>query len=57
MARKNKRVRDDRLDKLVVGRAPIHINQTGSGFHGDRRTNGERDRSNRERKAIEDQDE
>lgn len=55
MARTRKREHDDRLDEIVHGRAPVQVNQHADKFE-DRRTRRIRDRSGRERNAIEDQD-
>lgn len=51
MGRKNRRIRDKRLDDLVIGRAEVHMNQHADKF-GDRRDKRNRDRSTRERNAI-----
>lgn len=53
MGRKNRRVKDDRLDDLVQGRADYVLNQHADKF-GDRRDKRNRDRSTRERNAIDD---
>lgn len=53
MGRKNRRVRDSRLDDLVQGRADYVLNQHADQF-GDRRDKRNRDRSTRERNAIDD---
>jgi hypothetical protein len=50
MARKEKP-----LDKFVKARTTVQQNQTGSGFIADRRTRRNRDRSTRERHAVEEQ--
>jgi hypothetical protein len=41
------------LDDFVIGRAPVQLNQTSAGPMKDKRTKRERDRSTKERNAIE----
>lgn len=53
MGRKNRRA-EDRLSELVISRAEVHMNQHADKFE-DRRSKRNRDRSTRERNAL-DQD-